>query len=255
MKTQNWARDELILAFYWYCTKIPFTKIKYTKPEVIELAKLIGRTPSAVAFKLVNFGRLDPQLQNRGVKGMNHGSNAEVSIWNEFHDNWNDLAYESELILAKYEQKPFEEVTEIETSDLPIHGKIREALVKVRVNQAFFRKSVLLSYKSQCCVTGLTVPELLVASHIIPWATNIKEACNPENGLCLNSLHDKAFDNGLLTISDDFRIRISDKLLMRKNDEAILKYFIPYHERMLIKPTRFLPKQEFLEYHRTQIFK
>jgi putative restriction endonuclease len=105
MKHINWTREELILAFHWYCTKISFTKIKYTRPKVIELANLIGRTPSAVAFKLVNFARLDPALQKRGVKGMSHGSKSEEPIWNEFHSNWNDLAYESEQILARLKNK------------------------------------------------------------------------------------------------------------------------------------------------------
>ena len=254
MPNNNWTREELILAFQWYCTKISFTKIKYTKPEVIELANLIGRTPSAVAFKLVNFARLDPELQKRGVKGMSHGSNAEEPIWNEFHNNWNELAYESELVLAKYKQQSVEQVAEIETFDLPKEGKEREAIVKVRVNQNFFRKSVLLSYQNQCCITGLAIPELLVASHIIPWSKNIKERCNPGNGVCLNALHDKAFDRGLITITNDYKILISEKLLSRNKEEVISNYFIPYHKKEIIKPNRFFPNEEFLKYHRQNIF-
>ena len=123
-------------------------------------------------------------------------------------------------------------------------------MVKIRVNQSFFRKSVLLSYNKQCCITGLVIPGLLVASHIIPWSKNLKEACNPENGLCLNALHDKAFDKGLITISNDFKIQISEKLLMKESEEVIAKYFIPYHQKQLIKPNRFVPKQEFFEFHR-----
>ena len=101
MAKNNWTKNELILALYWYCTKIPFTKIKYTKTEVIELSKLVGRTPSAAAFKLVNFARLDPVLQQRGVKGMSRGSKAEEPVWNEFYDNWDDLAYTAEKIIAE----------------------------------------------------------------------------------------------------------------------------------------------------------
>jgi putative restriction endonuclease len=97
----NWTKDELILAFYWYCTKIEFTKIKFTKPEVIELAELVGRTPSAAAFKLVNFARLDPILQARGVKGMSHGASKEKPIWDEFHKNWNDLTFKAEQLIAE----------------------------------------------------------------------------------------------------------------------------------------------------------
>jgi putative restriction endonuclease len=254
MPKNNWSRDELVLAYYWYCTKISFTKIRYTRPEVIELANIIGRTPSAVAFKLVNFARLDPELQKRGVKGMSHGSTAELPIWDEFHNNWTELAYESELILAKYKQQTIEQVAEIDTTDLPKEGKEREALIKVRVNQGFFRRSVLLSYQNKCCITGLAIPELLVASHIIPWSKNIKERCNPENGLCMNALHDKAFDRGFITVTDDFKIQISERLLKRKNDEVIAKYFVPYHQKEIVKPNRFVPKADFLSYHRSNIF-
>lgn len=166
--------------------------------------------------------------------------------------NYSCIPLVSELILAKYKQQPVEEVAEIKTSDLPKEGREREAIVKVRVNQSFFRKSVLLSYQNQCCVTGLAIPELLVASHIISWSNNLKEACNPENGLCLNALQDKAFDKGLITISisNDFKIQISEKLLKRKKDEVVAKYFIPYHQKEIIKPNRFLPRKEFFEYHR-----
>ena len=40
-----------------------------------------------------------------------------------------------------------------------------------RVNQHFFRAAILAAYENlRCCITGLAVPGLLVASHIVPWA-------------------------------------------------------------------------------------
>ncbi|MEO6231125.1 MAG: HNH endonuclease [Ferruginibacter sp.] len=254
MANNNWTREELILALYWYCTKIPFTKIKYTKSEVIELSSLVNRTPSAAAFKLVNFARLDPLLQLRGVKGMSKGSKAEKPVWNEFYNNWNELAYTAEKIIAERKHMSIEQVSEIETIDLPKAGKEREALVKIRVNQNFFRKSVLLSYQNTCCITGIKMPELLVASHIKPWAKDLSQAANPENGLCLNALHDKAFDRGLLTLSKDFKIILSEQILTSKKEEVVQKYFLPYQDKEIIKPNRFMPHQEFLEYHRSSVF-
>jgi len=250
----NWTKNELILALYWYCTKIPFTKIKYTKPEVIELSKLVGRTPSAAAFKLVNFARLDPVLQQRGVKGMSRGSKAEEPVWNEFYDNWDDLAYTAEKIIAEIKGISIEEASEIETANLPKEGKERLTLVKVRINHEFFRKTVKLSYDNKCCITGLSQENLLVASHIIPWSKSLKHAVNPENGLCLNALHDKAFDRGLLTISESFKVVLSPELLKKKKDGLIQQYFISYHGKEVIKPNRFMPNQEFLQYHRDKIF-
>jgi putative restriction endonuclease len=95
---RNWTREEQILAFNLYC-KTPFSKISaaYNK-EIKELAAIIGRSDSAVALKLVNYARLDPALQQRNVSGMKNGSKADLEIWNEFHENWDELAWQSEQI-------------------------------------------------------------------------------------------------------------------------------------------------------------
>ena len=63
-----WTREELILAINLYC-KLPFGKLHSRNPEIINLAKLIGRTANSVAYKLVNFASLDPSLKARGIKG------------------------------------------------------------------------------------------------------------------------------------------------------------------------------------------
>ena len=185
---------------------------------------------------------------------MSHGSKAEEPIWDEFHNDWDTLAFESERLLAKYFGKPLEEFSQIQTYDLPREGKEREALVKIRVNQNFFRATVLASYKNTCCITGINTPALLVASHIIPWAKNTEHRMKPENGLCLNALHDRAFDNGLITLNEEMRIVLSPKLLKSKTNDAFQKYFLPYQNKEIIKPNRFLPMKEFLDYHRREIF-
>lgn len=249
----NWTREELIVAFNLYC-KIPFTKINDQYKPVIELAHIIGRTPGAVSFKLANYARLDPSLQKRNVSGLKNGSKGEVEIWKEFHGNWEALAYESEKLLAQFKNESIEVIYQIEISNLPVEGKEREALVKLRVNQQFFRSTVLVSYQNSCCITGLQVPELLVASHIIPWSKGKEYRVNPENGLCLNALHDKAFDRGLLTITDNFKVQLSEKLLSQVKDEIISQYFLPFHQKGIIRPVRFSPRQEFLQFHRENIF-
>jgi len=67
------------------------------------------------------------------------------------------------------------------------------SLVRIRLVQTFFRNSVLASYENRCAISGVTVPSLLVASHIIPWTVNESRRADPRNGVCLNSLYDKAF--------------------------------------------------------------
>lgn len=100
MARKDWTREELIVAFNLYC-KIPFGRIHIRNPLIIELAEAIGRTPSAVSWKLANFARLDPALRKRNVKGASHGARVEVEIWNEFNQNWEKLAFESERLLSQ----------------------------------------------------------------------------------------------------------------------------------------------------------
>ncbi len=253
MSRKNWDRDELIVAFNLYC-KVPFGKITSNNPEIINLAKIIGRTPSAVALKLVNFARLDPELQKRKIAGMSHGSRSEEEIWNEFHGNWDELAFESEILLARFKGEPIEKSAKINLENLPDEGKERDAIIKARVNQNFFRSAILASYENKCCITGISIPELLVASHIIPWSKDEKNRLNPHNGLCLNSLHDKAFDKGLITITEDYKLKLSPALMKYKKNEAIENFFLPYGDQTISLPKKFLPDKSFLRYHYENVF-
>ena len=108
---KDWTRDEHIMAFNLYC-KIPFGRQHSRAPEVIALAKLLGRSPNSVALKLNNFSRLDPELQARGIKGMAHGAKGEIEVWREFDDDPESLAFESERLLARYTGKPLEQIAD-----------------------------------------------------------------------------------------------------------------------------------------------
>ena len=121
-------------------------------------------------MKLANFAHLDPSLQKRNVVGLSHGSKLDIVVWNEFYGNMEELSFESEVLLAEKTGRKVEEVSGIYVLDLPKQGIEREVVVKTRVNQNFFRKTVLAAYGLTCCITGLTVPALLNASHIVPWS-------------------------------------------------------------------------------------
>ena len=77
--------------------------------------------------------------------------------------------------------------------------------VKTRVNQDFFRRMVLASYENKCALTDIEAPELLIASHIVPWAENKDVRTAPQNGICLNALHDRAFEEGYLISTMNMR--------------------------------------------------
>jgi putative restriction endonuclease len=238
---RNWTREELLSALYLYCT-IPFSKIDQKNPQIIGLAKLLERTPGAVALKLVNFAALDPKLSARGIGGMQNFSKADRAIWQEFFGHWDKLLLETpkSVFTLPIEQPTFPQ------------GSERERLTRVRVHQQFFRASVLASYEFSCCITGLAVPELLNASHIVPWSHNAQHRTNPSNGLCLNTLHDRAFDRGLLTITPDYRIQISPKLQKPKSNAGDL--LLAFDGISIRLPQKFLPNPDFLEYHNQHIF-
>jgi putative restriction endonuclease len=252
MKNKNWSREELIIAFNLYC-KIPFTKINASYKPVKELAPILGRSNNALAMKLANFARLDPVLQARGVKGLKGGGKGEEEIWNEFNSNWDGLAFESEKILATYKGKSLEESANINLQNIPREGKEREALVKIRVNQSFFRSSVLASYNKRCCITGISIPELLVAGHIIPWSVDEKNRVNPSNGLCLNAFHDRVFDKGLLTVTPDYFIKVSNQLKDSFKKDKINSFKL-FENKKITLPQKFLPDRSFLEYHNQKVF-
>ncbi len=165
------------------------------------------------------------------------------------------MPLKAKKILARYRGKSLEESALNNVVQEFPEGKDRDALVKVRVNQSFFRNAVLASYNNHCCITGIEVPELLVAGHIIPWAENTKERVNPANGLCLNALHDKAFDKGLMTITPDYVVKLSSELSKNLIKNSSETFFRPFEGKRISLPQKFVPKMECLEYHNRVIFK
>lgn len=249
MTRKNWTKEETIVAFNIYC-KVPFKSSSKSHPTIIKYASIIGRSPSALNMKIGNFGRLDPELKKQGITGLVNGSKLEEEVWNEFNGNWERLAFESEELIAKFQNKQIEEIN---IDNFP-KGKERETTIKARVNQSFFRSTILSSYDSKCCISGLSIPELLVASHIIPWSKDEQNRTNPHNGLCLNSIHDKAFDKGFMTITPDFRVKVSEYFNDYSDDETVIKFFLEYNNQQMIKPQRFVPQRDFLDYHYQNIF-
>ncbi len=249
---KRWTRDELILVMNLYC-KTTFGRLHNRNPDVVELAKLIGRTASAVAYKLVNFASLDPQLQARGIKGAQNASKLDNEVWQEFHQNWDQLPFEGERLLANLKKINLEDYLDIPGDELPRAGTERERVIKTRVNQQLFRRMVLSAYEDRCCITGINRPELLIAGHIKPWSSDIINRMNPRNGLAINALHDKAFENGLITITPDYKIKISSKLKDERNEET-QNYFLRYEDKPIFLPFRFIPTPELLIFHNNERF-
>jgi putative restriction endonuclease len=252
-----WGRDELILALYLYC-QIPFAQTKASNPEVVKLAQRLGRTPSSVARKLGNFGAFDPLLAEKGIVGLVHYSKADKDIWHEFYGRWDVLFEESQMLLVGVTvETAFATEQEPETLPplvLPIGPTTQPRLVMTRLYQAFFRKAVLASYGNHCCLCGMELKPLLVGSHIKPWSVaSEEERTDPENGLCLCVLHDKAYDRGLLSVTTDYRVVVSPAI--KKTSVKFTQLTLAEFDAQPIQmPSRFAPKPEYLQWHIEKVF-
>lgn len=249
----RWSRDQLKLAYYLYC-QLPFGKFHHRNPEVMKLAALIGRTPSAVAMKLSNFASLDPLITESGRKGLEGASQLDREIWNEFQTSWETLPEECARLQKEFGRETLISADDIEPISDDFTGETRHALVEQRVKQSFFRRAVLSSYRGRCCMSGLTETSLLIASHIVPWSQDKLNRLNPRNGLCLSAIHDRAFDKGFITLTDDFHIVVSKTLRHAENDFTRAT-FEQLHNRQIELPERFSPELIFIQHHREIVFK
>ena len=254
MATVLWTKEQVKLAFHLYC-QLQYGRIYGRNPEIIALAKVIGRTSDAVAMKMLNIASLDPAITSTGRVGLGNASALDREVWGEFHSDWERLAVECQLLRQQLDQNVIEDF-EPEVDDLlpeDFTGETRQVLTAQRIKQHFFRRAVLSSYRGRCCMSGLSEPRLLIASHIVPWSKDKQNRLNPSNGLCLSAIHDRAFDKGLITLSDDFRIVISEEL-KRLDEIFVKKVLLPLDGKPIELPERFMPSVEFISHHRSNLF-
>ena len=138
--------------------------------------------------------------------------------------------------------------------DLTKEGSDVLSLTKHRKGQNYFRRMVLTNYGGRCALTGIDIPQLLLASHIIPWTDNKKERLNPCNGICLSALYDSAFDQGLIGFDSNYRTILSTRIKENEGKDYFDKYFAPIANKELTMPSIYKPDIRFLEWHMDEIF-
>lgn len=247
-----WSHDELLVAFRLYC-HTPFGKLHKSNPDIIQLAQLIGRTPSAVGMKACNFASLDPVQQARDVKGLGNVSNSDRELWEAFTQNPESIAVEAEETYTKLLAGPQLKIDpELKLPDGPTEV-VKQ--VRARVVQSFFRNAVMVSYDYSCALSGIAIPELLNASHIIPWGVDKTRRADPRNGIAFNALYDRAFDRGLISFDDSLCVVVSEKL--RSDNPPVLQKqaLLDIEGKSLRRPHRFEPDHEAITYHREHIFR
>lgn len=260
----RWTREHFLVALNLYC-KLPFGKLHKGNALIVEVAGKMRRSPSSLAMKLCNFASLDSVQRARGIRGLSGATKLDREMWNEFHGHIDTLGPQSEQLL--HDMFTRDDSREI---DLLQHDKVRlepshmiptgptetSATVKVRRGQQFFRQSILSAYGLRCCISGINVPRLLVASHIKPWRDFPSERLNPRNGLCLSCLHDAAFDDGLITLDESFRLMLSKRLKSFFPQQTLEQDFVTFEGNPIRLPEKLAePDADFMTYHRTNIFR
>ena len=151
------------------------------------------------------------------------------------------------LCLCEYENE--QAMIEKVDSDLDgVVGEVRDAIVKVRVNQSVFRDRLIAAHGEKFCLCSVHDRQLLVASHIKPWAVATKdEKVNPDNGLLLCPNHDKLFDGGWISFDDQGKLMVSPQL------DALHRQIFGLDENLKITMTPSMAS--FMAYHRTHVFR
>lgn len=234
--------------------------------DVQQLAAAIHRTPSAVALKIWNIAAHDSNRQARGYIGMQHGSKLDANIWEQYADKGDEflsrclsllqhalLSENSPIATTPPDQVSVpESVSQFLASNNP-DGAEHNIITAQRVNQRYFRNSLIANYSGKCCITGIAIPELLIASHIKPWKVSTPtEKTAASNGLLLNALHDRAFDQGFIALDNDYRIIVAHSAI--KHSEPNDKWIYALEGQHIRLPKFNPPSRDFLEYHRKHIF-
>lgn len=247
----TWTEPELLAAFGLYC-RTPFGRLHAKNPELIAAASVMGRTPGALAMKLVNFAALDPVQEARGISGLGNVSKADVEVWEAFRRSPADVALAAQEAMARLGIADEEAATE---PQIPVGPTERDAVVRVRLLQQFFRRTVLASYDSRCAICEIPVRSLLCASHIVPWSVEEGRRADPTNGVALCALHDRAFDRGLIAMEDDLRLVVSSSLKAVPQPPDLMQLaLLGIDGRFARPPSRFHPAAESLAYHREHVF-
>lgn len=155
-----------------------------------------------------------------------------------------------------------EEAIKKDEVDIPVvddRETVGRAEVKTRVGQNIMRKRCLSIYRNKCVICKLSIKDMLISSHIIPWNHREDTRLDQRNALCLCAFHDKAFDKGLITITRDeetskYYLDVSEEMVDFLEGNKDFRPLFPKEIEFDI-PEKFLPTAEFLQYHVEAIFR
>lgn len=133
------------------------------------------------------------------------------------------------------------------TGDFSVEDSV--GLQKRRIGHKVFADKVKLYYDYTCAISGIKAKDFLVASHIIPWSERKESRLDPSNGICLSVFFDKAFDKGYITLTTDYKVKVSENC-----DPTIATILAQYKNKRIAFPKAAPPKHAYLTWHNENIF-
>lgn len=125
-------------------------------------------------------------------------------------------------------------------------------LVLPRLGQGSFRVLITDNYERRCAMTGEKALPTLDAAHIRPVASGGHHRI--DNGLLLRSDLHRLFDRGYVTVTPDYRVRVSHRL-KDDFDNGEPYYPLDRQEIWLPQDSQARPCREFLEWHSDTLFR
>lgn len=248
---KSWTREDVIIAYALYCV-IPFSKVNNSNQTIKDAAEVMGRSPASLKMRICNLAALDPDFLATGRTGLSSVAKLDREVFAEFSSDWPRLSATAEELLGL----PIFDIAEPVYNGPDRRRKKTYAEISDKQARRFFRKSVIAAYEGRCCISGMTIPQMLIASHIKPYAISDvqTERANPANGLLLNAFYDRAFDQGLMTVLPDLTILISDQVKAAYTDECTKEWLRSIEGTRIKRPARFAPNRDLLAYHNKYVF-
>lgn len=250
---EPWSIDEITLALALYF-RTPYSRISTRNPDIQALAAQLNRTPGSVSLKLGNLANLDLRVLQSGRKGFANGGKNDRIVWDQYVGKDGDIALQRltervDLICQGNNDLRAESIL-ISSNHIEQHGPTTREVTRLeRCYQSMFRSVVLSRYEGRCAVSGLHLDSLLEAAHIVPWAEDETIRLEPNNGLALNPLIHKAYDQNLLGIDGGGIIHVSKELLDNAGNQPMHAFLEDINQTRIFMPHIGRPSEELLDRH------
>lgn len=151
---------------------------------------------------------------------------------------------------SEFEQKVGAELVKAITNPTDLSGDFSRVLGRVRLFQGNLRKDLLHLYRHKCCMCGLDDDKFLRTAHIVGVEIDPSIAADRSNCMILCVLHDVAFENGLIAVSDDYTIKINPKNKAKLQHPLLKKELLDREGQPISLPYELKPTIDYLRRHR-----